>query len=55
MNFFLGLGTNKKSCCSKRAIVGSVAVILLIIGIAGVTVTCFILEQKVLKFNHHVS
>jgi len=40
-------------CCSKRICIGTFAIVLLLTGIAGVTVTCFILEQKVLKFNHH--
>lgn len=44
---------DKRSLCSKRFCVGSAALILLICGITGVTVTCFILEQKVLKYNHH--
>lgn len=47
------VGESKKSLCSKRAYVGSIALVLLIVGITGVTITCFILEQKVLKFNHH--
>lgn len=43
----------KKGCCTKRLCIGITALVLLACGIAGVTVTCLILEQKVLKFNHH--
>ncbi|XP_057306310.1 ectonucleoside triphosphate diphosphohydrolase 8-like [Hydractinia symbiolongicarpus] len=39
--------------CSKRLTIGIVALLLLLIGIAGVTVTCFVLEQKVLQYRHH--
>jgi len=39
--------------CSKRFWIGAVALLLLFVGITGVTITCFVMEQKVLQYNHH--
>lgn len=39
--------------CNRRKCICVSALVLLIVGIAGVTATCFILEQKVLQYQHH--
>ena len=38
----------------RRFWIGVLALLLLLGGITGVTVTCFVLEQKVLQYRHHV-